>query len=187
MKSIIALLLLITISITAVAQVEFGTNAGLVATTFLDESITTVKWGAGISIRFPISPTWGIRLEANYIDRSFKGKEIYPEPFDFNCSQAFLDLDLIMDYRARNKFGVLFGLYSGTTLYENDNVEAAPSGYIDSHTDGFEIGVLGGISYTLLDKKLTIEARAQLGTSYRYAYATYKLVARYNIPLKKKS
>jgi len=94
-----------------------------------------------------------------------------------------------MDYRAHNKFGVLFGLSVGSALYENHDPKTTPGGYSYRHADESEteLGVLGGLSYTVLDGRLTIEGRAQLGATFRYQYATYKLVARYNIPLKEKN
>ncbi len=190
MKLIITSLLLVIISTSAMAQVEIGANAGLVSTAFLSEQdANTVKWGAGISMRYSTSPNWGIRLEANYHDKSFKGTESGPEPFDFKCSQGFLGFGLLMDYRAHNKFGVLFGLSVGSTLYENHDPKTTPGGYSYRHADESEteLGVLGGLSYTVLDGRLTIEGRAQLGATFRYQYATYKLVARYNIPLKEKN
>jgi len=168
---------------TAFSQIELGVNAGFVSTTFIypyNDNIVSNSWSIGGSFRFPTGPKWGLRLEANYHDRGFKKTT----PYEYTASIGFLDLDAIMDYRAFNRFGFHFGSYMGIFLFDNYEGNTDPSFNVPTN---FELGLLGGISYTVLKDKLTFETRAQIGGMiYGNTYSTFKFIARYNFPLVKK-
>ncbi len=171
----------------------------------------------GVSGIFPIAKKWTIRPEVNLQQRNFKfdNSASYSDPnysYEENYTERykyqFLDLPLIVQYQANDRFAFYFGPQYGilvgakyseeyTGVYndlESGEQYEDEGSYSDdeNYGDQREISLLAGMNYTF-DFGLALDFRAQrsvIAAEYGevesgLSWANFQLGLRYNLPIGK--
>ena len=172
MKKVFVLIAAAIVSMSAMAQVQFGAKVGVDMTNFWGEDAEhgmKPSYQAGLVMEYKFNPHFAIAPEVVFASQGGKFKAIEMNLFGLDVSKKvtfntnYINVPVMLKYYASPAFSVDFGPQVGFNVYSKLSVEDVDKAYdLKDSTKGVDFGVGLGGTYNLTDNAF-VQARYTLG------------------------
>ena len=174
MKKVFVLIAAAIVSMSAMAQVQFGAKVGVDMTNFWGSDVEhgmKPSYQAGLVMEYKFNPHFGIAPEVVFASQGGKTDNYVVEGVvvkgTFNTN--YINVPLMLKYYATPAFSIDFGPQAGFNVYSKmtakakaGNVEAKENVDLKDLTNTVDFGLGLGATYNLTDKAF-VQARYTLG------------------------
>ena len=172
MKKLFVLIAAAIVTVSAMAQVQFGVKVGVDATNFWGENVEhgmKPSYQAGLVMEYKFSPKFAIAPEAVFASQGGKFKAIDMNLFGYDISKEvtfntnYINVPVMLKYYATPAFSIDFGPQVGFNVYSKYSIEDVDKAVdLKDATKAVDFGLGLGGTYNLTDKAF-VQARYTLG------------------------
>ena len=171
MKKVFVLIAVAIVSMSAMAQVQFGAKVGVDATNFWGKDIKhgmQLNYQAGLVMEYKFNSHFGIAPEAVFAAQGGKFDVIDFHLGDINVNSNvayhtnYINVPVMLKFYTSPNFSIDFGPQVGFNVYSKYTVEDFDAIEIKDGTKSVDFGVGLGGTYNLTDKAF-VQARYTLG------------------------
>ena len=171
MKKVFVLIAVAIVSMSAMAQVQFGAKVGVDATNFWGKDIKhgmQLNYQAGLVMEYKFNSHFGIAPEAVFAVQGGKFDVIDFHLGDINVNSNvayhtnYINVPVMLKFYTSPNFSIDFGPQVGFNVYSKYTVEDFDAIEIKDGTKSVDFGVGLGGTYNLTDKAF-VQARYTLG------------------------
>ena len=174
MKKVFVLIAVAIVSMSAMAQVQFGAKVGVDATNFWGKDIKhgmQLNYQAGLLMEYKFSPKFAIAPEVVFAAQGGKDNAYYLEVGDMTIKKDmtyhtnYINVPVMMKFYTSPKFSIDFGPQVGFNVfskYSLDDVDDFKAVDIKDATKSVDFGLGMGGTYNLTDNAF-VQARYNLG------------------------
>ena len=172
MKKFFVLIAVAIVSMSAMAQVQFGAKVGVDATNFWGENAEhgmKPSYQAGLVMEYKFNPHFAIAPEVVFASQGGKFKAIDMNLFGFDVSKKvtyntnYINVPVMLKYYVAPAFSIDFGPQVGFNVYSKLSVEDVDKAYdLKESTKSVDFGLGLGGTYNLTDNAF-VQARYTLG------------------------
>ena len=170
MKKVFVLIAAAIVSMSAMAQVQFGAKVGVDATNFWGKDIPhgmQLNYQAGLVMEYKFSPTFAIAPEAVFAAQG--GKFDAAEYFvgtnsgvDATYHTNYINVPVMLKFYTSPAFSIDFGPQVGFNVYSKYSIDDMKAVDLKDGTKGVDFGLGLGGTYNLTDKAF-VQARYTMG------------------------
>lgn len=172
MKKVFVLIAAAIVSMSAMAQVQFGAKVGVDMTNFWGKDAEhgmKPSYQAGLVMEYKFNDKFAIAPEAVFASQGGKFKAIEMNLFGFNASKKvtfntnYINVPIMLKYYVSPAFSVDFGPQVGFNVYSKVSVEDEDKAYdLKDSTKAVDFGLGLGGTYNLTENAF-VQARYTLG------------------------
>ena len=167
MKKVFVLIAAAIVSMSAMAQVQFGAKVGVDATNFWGKDVNhgmQLNYQAGLVMEYKFSPTFAIAPEAVFAAQGGKYKlaEIGSTDIDYTFTTNYINVPVMFKFYVDPAFSIDLGPQAGFNVYSKQKVGDLKPVDIKDATKSVDFGVGLGGTYNLTDKAF-VQARYTMG------------------------
>ncbi|MBR2084309.1 MAG: PorT family protein [Muribaculaceae bacterium] len=172
MKKFFVLIAAAIVSMSAMAQVQFGAKVGFDMTNFWGEDVEhgmKPSYQAGLVMEYKFSPKFAIAPEVVFASQGGKFKAIEMNLFGLDVSKNvtfntnYINVPVMLKYYVSPAFSIDFGPQVGFNVYSKVSVEGYDKAYdLKDNTKGVDFGLGLGGTYNLTENAF-VQARYTMG------------------------
>jgi len=172
MKKVFVLIAAAIVSMSAMAQVQFGAKVGFDMTNFWGEDVEhgmKPSYQAGLVMEYKFSPKFAIAPEVVFASQGGKFKAIEMQLFGLDVSKNvtfntnYINVPVMLKYYVSPAFSIDFGPQVGFNVYSKVSVEGYDKAYdLKDNTKGVDFGLGLGGTYNLTENAF-VQARYTMG------------------------
>ncbi len=172
MKKFFVLIAAAIVSMSAMAQVQFGAKVGFDMTNFWGEDVEhgmKPSYQAGLVMEYKFSPKFAIAPEVVFASQGGKFKAIEMQLFGLDVSKNvtfntnYINVPVMLKYYVSPAFSIDFGPQVGFNVYSKVSVEGYDKAYdLKDNTKGVDFGLGLGGTYNLTENAF-VQARYTMG------------------------
>lgn len=172
MKKFFVLIAAAIVSMSAMAQVQFGAKVGFDMTNFWGEDVEhgmKPSYQAGLVMEYKFSPKFAIAPEVVFASQGGKFKAIEMNLFGLDVSKNvtfntnYINVPVMLKYYVSPAFSIDFGPQVGFNVYSKISVEGYDKAYdLKDNTKGVDFGLGLGGTYNLTENAF-VQARYTMG------------------------
>jgi len=172
MKKFFVLIAAAIVSMSAMAQVQFGAKVGFDMTNFWGEDVEhgmKPSFQAGLVMEYKFSPRFAIAPEVVFASQGGKFKAIEMNLFGLDVSKNvtfntnYINVPVMLKYYVSPAFSIDFGPQVGFNVYSKVSVEGYDKAYdLKDNTKGVDFGLGLGGTYNLTENAF-VQARYTMG------------------------
>ena len=170
MKKVFVLIAVAIVSMSAMAQVQFGVKAGVDATNFWGKNVEhgmNLNYQAGLVMEYKFTPSFAIAPEVVFAAQGGKYKVFATDNFivdkvDNKFITNYINVPVMFKWYATPEFSIDLGPQVGFNVYSKYKVGDENSIDIKDMTEKVDFGVGLGGTYNLTDKAF-VQARYTMG------------------------
>ena len=172
MKKFFVLIAAAIVSMSAMAQVQFGAKVGVDMTNFWGSDVEhgmKPSYQAGLLMEYKFSPKFAIAPEVVFASQGGKFKAIEMNLFGLDVSKTvtfntnYINVPVMLKYYATPNFSIDFGPQVGFNVYSKYSIEDADKAIdIKNNTNGVDFGLGLGGTYNLTNNAF-VQARYTMG------------------------
>ena len=170
MKKVFVLIAVAIVSMSAMAQVQFGVKAGVDATNFWGKNVEhgmNLNYQAGLVMEYKFTPSFAIAPEVVFAAQGGKYKVFATDNFivdkvDNKFITNYINVPVMFKWYATPEFSIDLGPQVGFNVYSKYKVGDEKSIDIKDMTEKVDFGVGLGGTYNLTDKAF-VQARYTMG------------------------
>ena len=172
MKKFFVLIAAAIVSMSAMAQVQFGAKVGFDMTNFWGEDVEhgmKPSYQAGLVMEYKFSPKFAIAPEVVFASQGGKFKAIEMNRFGLDVSKNvtfntnYINVPVMLKYYVSPAFSIDFGPQVGFNVYSKVSVEGYDKAYdLKDNTKGVDFGLGLGGTYNLTENAF-VQARYTMG------------------------
>ncbi|MBQ3731265.1 MAG: PorT family protein [Muribaculaceae bacterium] len=172
MKKVFVLIAAAIVSMSAMAQVQFGAKVGFDMTNFWGEDVEhgmKPSYQAGLVMEYKFSPRFAIAPEVVFASQGGKFKAIEMHMFGLDVSKNvtfntnYINVPVMLKYYVSPAFSIDFGPQVGFNVYSKVSVEGYDKAYdLKDNTKGVDFGLGLGGTYNLTENAF-VQARYTMG------------------------
>lgn len=172
MKKFFVLIAAAIVSMSAMAQVQFGGKVGFDMTNFWGEDVEhgmKPSFQAGLVMEYKFSPRFAIAPEVVFASQGGKFKAIEMNLFGLDVSKNvtfntnYINVPVMLKYYVSPAFSIDFGPQVGFNVYSKVSVEGYDKAYdLKDNTKGVDFGLGLGGTYNLTENAF-VQARYTMG------------------------
>ena len=172
MKKFFVLIAAAIVSMSAMAQVQFGAKVGFDMTNFWGEDVEhgmKPSYQAGLVMEYKFNPHFAIAPEVVFASQGGKFKAIEMNLFGLDVSKNvtfntnYINVPVMLKYYVSPAFSIDFGPQVGFNVYSKVSVEGYDKAYdLKDNTKGVDFGLGLGGTYNLTENAF-VQARYTMG------------------------
>ena len=172
MKKFFVLIAAAIVSMSAMAQVQFGAKVGVDLTNFWGEDAEhgmKPSYQAGLLMEYKFSPKFAIAPEVVFASQGGKFKAVEMNMFGLDVSKTvtfntnYINVPVMLKYYATPNFSIDFGPQVGFNVYSKASVEDEDTAWdLKDNTKAVDFGLGLGGTYNLTENAF-VQARYTLG------------------------
>ena len=167
MKKFFVLIAVAIVSMSAMAQVQFGAKVGVDATNFWGKDVNhgmQFNYQAGLVMEYKFSPKFAIAPEAVFAAQGgeFKLAEIGSTEIKNTFTTNYINVPVMLKFYTAPAFSIDFGPQVGFNVYSKQKVGDLDAVDIKDATKSVDFGVGLGGTYNLTDNSF-LQARYTMG------------------------
>ena len=171
MKKVLVLIAAAIVSMSAMAQVQFGAKVGVDATNFWGKDVPhgmQLNYQAGLLMEYKFSPKFAIAPEVVFAAQGGKFKALDFHVGDFNLDTDvayhtnYINVPVMMKFYTSPNFSIDFGPQVGFNVYSKYTIEDHDAIDIKDGTKSVDFGLGLGGTYNLTDNAF-VQARYTMG------------------------
>jgi long-subunit fatty acid transport protein len=172
MKKFFVLIAAAIVSMSAMAQVQFGAKVGFDMTNFWGEDVEhgmKPSYQAGLVMEYKFNPHFAIAPEVVFASQGGKFKAIEMQLFGLDVSKNvtfntnYINVPVMLKYYVSPAFSIDFGPQVGFNVYSKVSVEGYDKAYdLKDNTKGVDFGLGLGGTYNLTENAF-VQARYTMG------------------------
>ncbi len=172
MKKFFVLIAAAIVSMSAMAQVQFGAKVGFDMTNFWGEDVEhgmKPSYQAGLVMEYKFNPHFAIAPEVVFASQGGKFKAIEMQLFGLDVSKNvtfntnYINVPVMLKYYVSPSFSIDFGPQVGFNVYSKVSVEGYDKAYdLKDNTKGVDFGLGLGGTYNLTENAF-VQARYTMG------------------------